>query len=202
MHIICKLAAHTILYMYVSLNQSGHLLLERAPGNFAILARSPHHDIDSKLANVSHIVHELSIGDPMGYSMIKKGQVKLPETVQQKFVPMDGFAYINYDLHEAYHHYMKVISTNVDGLQYGQSDLKVYQILENSQLAFYQTDIVPEAKFILDLSPISVSYKTTSRHWYQYITSIMALVGGTFTVIGMIETSIGVAVNRRKKHSL
>lgn len=59
-----------------------------------------------------------------------------------------------------------------------------------------------EAKFIYDLSPIAVSYRTTSRHWYDYLTSVMAIVGGVFTVFGMMDSGIGAAAAaaRRKKH--
>jgi len=57
------------------------------------------------------------------------------------------------------------------------------------------------AKFIFDLSPIAVNYKGNSRHWYDYITSIMAIVGGTFTVVGLIESTIATAVSRRPRYS-
>lgn len=180
---------------------AGHLLLERAPGHFAIMARSPHHEIEPKAANVSHFVHELSVGEPVAARMIEKGSVTVPSELKRKLSPMNGFAYVNEELHEAYHHYLKVITTNIEGLQYGKKQLKAYQILESSQLSFYRNDMVPEAKFILDLSPISVSYRTTSRHWYDYLTSLMAIVGGTFTVVGMIESSIH-AVVRRKRRSM
>lgn len=90
---------------------AGHLLMERAPGHFAIMARSPHHEIEARMTNVSHIVHELTIGDPIAYKMIERGQVALPKEVKNRFTPMNGFAYMNLDLHEAYHHYLKVITT-------------------------------------------------------------------------------------------
>lgn len=134
--------------------------------------------------------------------MVEAGSVYVPDDVKRKLSPMNGYAYANQDLHEAYHHYLKVITTNVDGLKFGKKDLKAYQILENSQLSYYRSDIAPEAKFILDLSPISVSYRTSSRHWYDYLTSVMAIIGGTFTVVGMLESSIHAVVARKKRYSL
>jgi Endoplasmic reticulum vesicle transporter len=180
----------------------GHLLMDRVPGHFSIMARSPHHEIEPRSANVSHYVHTLSVGEPVGHAMIDKGTVKVSNDVKRKLKPMNGFAYVNYELHEAYHHYLKVITTNIEGLRYGVKDLYAYQILESSQLSFYRNDMTPEAKFILDLSPIAVSYRTTRRHWYDYLTSVMAIVGGTFTVVGMIESSLTVAVARRKRYSM
>lgn len=168
----------------------GHLLLDRTPGNFHILARSNQHDLAPHMTNVSHMIHSLSIGDPMAKIRIDDGQARVPNEVRSKIAPLDGNIYVTENLHESYHHYLKIVSTRVDGLQIGQRDLRVYQILPNSQLAFYREDMIPEAKFAYDLSPIAVSYRKSKVHWYDYCTSMMAIVGGVFTVVGMIESSI------------
>jgi hypothetical protein len=178
---------------------SGHLLLDRVPGNFHIQARSEHHDMVPHMTNVSHVVHELSIGEPMAAKMLQSGRVSAPKEVVRKLSPMDGNVYVTRELHEAHHHYLKVITTDVEGLKIGYKDLKAYQILHSSQLSYYKTDIIPEAKFVFDLSPVAVSYRTSSRHWYDYVTSVMAIVGGTFVAIGMIESSINVAVTATKR---
>jgi Endoplasmic reticulum vesicle transporter len=129
---------------------SGHLLLDRVPGNFHIQARSPHHDLVPHLTNVSHVIHSLTIGEPVASRLIdhgvEEGYVNVPPSFVSKLTPMNGNAYINYDLHEAYHHYLKVVTTNVEGLKMGQRQLKAYQVIQNSQLAYYRNDIVPEAK--------------------------------------------------------
>merc|ERR1739841_290176 len=105
------------------------------------------------------------------------------------------------ELHEAYHHYLKVITTRADGLKLPRRDLRAYQIIPNSQLAYYRTDMVPEAKFAYDLSPIAVTYRRESRRWYDYWTSIMAIVGGVFTVIGMIESGVTQTVKTVRKNN-
>ena len=76
---------------------------------------------------------------------------------------------------------------------------RFFQMLQSTQLAVYQNDDVPEAKFIIDLSPIAVRYRRESRHWYDYITSLMAIVGGTFTVVGFVEAGIRRAARRVSK---
>ena len=102
------------------------------------------------------------------------------------------------NLHELYHHYLKIVLTWVNGLSGGRQDLRVFLILPHLQLALYQTDMVPEAKFGYDSSPIKHNVQ-----WYNYCTSIMAVIGGVFTVVGMIESSFLQAVNsaqtRRQK---
>ena len=47
-----------------------------------------------------------------------------------------------------------------------------------------------EAKFTYDLSPIAVSYSMKTRHWYDYFTSVMAIIGGTFTTLGLIDATL------------
>jgi len=178
---------------------SGHLLLDRVPGNFHILASSGHHSLAPHMTNVSHQVHSLTVGDPTAVHKINTLQIKnLPSEVYNKISPMNGNVYTNQNLHEAYHHYLKVVPTQVDGLQIGSRFLRAYQILPNSQLAYYRTDMVPEAKFVYDLSPIKVSYRKKTRKWYEYCTSIMAIIGGVFTVVGMIESSVHATVRRRR----
>lgn len=129
---------------------SGHLLLDRVPGNFHIQARSPHHDLVPHLTNVSHVIHSLSIGEPVVKKLLSRGVTRglmmVPDNLESKIAPMDGNVYVTLDLHEAYHHYLKVITTNVGGLKMGNKDLKAYQIIQSSQLSYYRPDVVPEAK--------------------------------------------------------
>lgn len=175
---------------------SGHLMLDRVPGNFHILARSKHHDLAPHLTNVSHQVNSLSIGSP--YTARKIAEMKeLPEEVAAKMTPMNGNVYTTNNLHESYHHYLKVVSTAVPSW----GDAKAYQIIPSSQLAYYRNDMVPEAKFVYDLSPISVTYRKSSRRWYEYITSLFAIIGGVFTIVGLLESTIHATVTKAKRHN-
>jgi hypothetical protein len=134
--------------------------------------------------------------------LIEEGKIVVPDNVKAKLSPMNANVYVTSDFHEAYHHYLKVITTDVEGLSTGRGrKLKAYQLIQSSQLAMYRNDVVPEAKFIYDLSPIAVSYKKKGRHWYDYLTSLMAIIGGTFTVVGMMESGIHAAVSQtRRRH--
>jgi thiol-disulfide isomerase/thioredoxin len=161
---------------------SGYLMMDRAPGHFYIQAQSKSHDLAPAMTNLSHTINHLSFGDEkaMGYvtGLIKREKgIVFPENFHRSIKPMDGNVYVTQDLHEAYHHYIKLVATNVLS----------YRVVPSTQLAKYRTDAVPEAKFVLDLSPISVTYRAKTRRWYDYVTSIMAIVGGVFTVTGMIE---------------
>ena len=174
----------------------GHLLLDRAPGNFHILARSDHHDIEPFMTNVSHMVEELFVGDPTAKHWIEKKRSLVPAEVEPTITPMNGNVYPTQNLHEAYHHYLKLIATKIEGMKVGNRELVFYQMLGNSQLAYYDSSLTPEAKFAYDLSPIAVKYSFQSRKWYEYLTSIFAIIGGVFTVVGMLEGFLGRIVSK------
>ncbi len=53
-------------------------------------------------------------------------------------------------------------------------------------MAYHELD-VPEAKFSYDLSPMAVAVRTTGKRWYDFVTSICAIVGGTFTTVGLVD---------------
>jgi len=150
---------------------AGHLLLDRAPGNFHIQARSPHHDLVPHMTNVSHLVHHLSVGEPFAERLMEDNSI-IPPHVRNKLKPMNGNAYITQDIHEAYHHYIKIVTTNVEGLRRGNRVFKAYQILQNSQLSYYESDIVPgkvHVRFVTDCSILRVGIQDMVRlHYVGY----------------------------------
>lgn len=54
----------------------------------------------------------------------------------------------------------------------------------------YADEGIPEAKFMYDITPMAVLVEKKSRHFYDYITSLLAILGGTFTVVSLIDNSI------------
>ncbi|CAB9506529.1 disulfide isomerase-like 5-4 [Seminavis robusta] len=187
---------------------AGTLFLNKVPGNFYIQAQSPTHSLEPTLTNVSHEVHHLYFVTqrPPGVKPPKSPEKDLDESqraqdgtimvpppsdssVSGLSHPMNGNVYVTHGYHQAHHHYIKLVATN----------LYTYQVVQNSQMVHYNIDQVPEAKFVLDLSPIAVTYHATKRHWYDYITSIMAIVGGTFTVVGIVDGLLRTAVKTTQK---
>eukprot|EP00571_Detonula_confervacea_P011476 CAMPEP_0172303988 /NCGR_PEP_ID=MMETSP1058-20130122/5450_1 /TAXON_ID=83371 /ORGANISM="Detonula confervacea, Strain CCMP 353" /LENGTH=496 /DNA_ID=CAMNT_0013015031 /DNA_START=178 /DNA_END=1668 /DNA_ORIENTATION=- len=189
---------------------SGFLLVDRAPGNFHIQAQSKGHDLAAHMTNVSHIINHLSFGKPFSKYFIKEGLKNTPPGFLETTRPFDGNVYVTRNEHEAHHHYLKVITTDFDGdkqkvakknkaFYKPPEPSRAYQILQSSQLSLYQADIVPEAKFTYDLSPIAVSYSKKYRAWYDYFTSLMAIIGGTFTVVGMMESGIHSISSKKRR---
>ena len=103
---------------------------------------------------------------------------------------MDGTMYSTPDYHQAFHHYIKVVSTHLNMGKSEANNMVTYQFLEQSQVVYYDVVNVPEARFSYDLSPMSVVVQKEGRKWYDYLTSLCAIIGGTFTTLGLIDATL------------
>ncbi|KAL7569546.1 hypothetical protein ACA910_013916 [Epithemia clementina (nom. ined.)] len=172
---------------------SGHLMVNRVPGNFHLEAKSKSHNLNAAMTNLSHVVNHLSFGTPvyeMNQDRKAKRILKQVPAEHKEFAPMDNTWYVTTQHHQAHHHYIKVVATqfNLGGGTSGE--LLAYQFLEQSQIVFYSDVNVPEARFSYDLSPMSVVVEKQSRKWYDYVTSLCAIIGGTFTTLGLIDATL------------
>lgn len=107
--------------------------MHRVPGNFHIQMGSRLHNINPVVANLSHIVNSLSFGPVLPKSainrlkMIPKDYFDLDSTE-----PMNGNLYANSRLHQSFHHYIKVVPTNVD--PGSKNNILAYQLVQTSQI--------------------------------------------------------------------
>lgn len=170
---------------------SGHLMVNRVPGNFHLEAKSKSHNLNAAMTNLSHVVNHLSFGEPIDENNRKSKRIlkQVPEEHRQ-FAPMDGQAFLTKAFHQAFHHYIKVVSTHLNMGSSGANSMLTYQFLEQSQIVFYDDVNVPEARFSYDLSPMSVVVEKEGRKWYDYLTSLCAIIGGTFTTLGLIDATL------------
>ena len=170
---------------------SGHLFVNRVPGNFHVEAKSKSHTLNAAMTNLSHVVNHLSFGEPIESASRKTKRIlKQAPTEHQQFNPMDGSTYLTFDFHQAFHHYIKVVSTHLNMGNTESNSMVAYQFLEQSQIVFYDPQNVPEARFSYDLSPMSVVVQKQGRKWYDYLTSLCAIIGGTFTTLGLIDATL------------
>lgn len=179
-------------------------MVDKAPGKFLIHAQSYGHDIAAHMTNLSHIVHHFSFGDQAALRHMEEyGVPIMPLGFVKSLHPMDGNVYVTRDLHQAYHHHLTVIAAELgEGKMIHwvrEKAQRVYRILQNSQLSIYRRHIVPEAKWSYEISPMVVSYLEESRTWYDYLTGVFAILGGTFTVVGMVDSGLS-SLSKKKSY--
>ena len=67
------------------------------------------------MANVSHSVNHLSFGQPLSRTAARRVDEISSEFFDVSSTEvMDGNVYINNKLHQAFHHYIKVVPTEID----------------------------------------------------------------------------------------
>uniref|UniRef100_A0A7S2E6Q8 Thioredoxin domain-containing protein n=1 Tax=Trieres chinensis TaxID=1514140 RepID=A0A7S2E6Q8_TRICV len=173
---------------YPGCQVSGHLMVNRVPGNFHIEAKAKDHSIDPTATNLTLVVHSLSFGTAITNIREQKRVdsiiAQLPKE-HRRFDAFNGKTFVTTEAHQAHHHHIKVIPTSVD-MGSGET-VTAYQMLGQSQVVFYDAVNVPEARFSYDLSPMTVTVTKEGRKWYDYVTSLCAIVGGAYTTLGLID---------------
>ena len=51
----------------------------------------------------------------------------------------------------------------------------------------YDDDSSPKAMFIFNLSPMAIVISRIDRKWYDFVASVCAVIGGSFTVLGIFN---------------
>lgn len=166
----------------------GSVWVNRVPGNFHVTARTGLHDFDPKTTNMSHVVHHFSFGAPLSPRVVRH----LPEDVRKNIHPLDGKMFINQEERMTHEHYIKVVSTHYKvgkSSLFNRDDELGYQMATSNHR--YRADpAIPEAKFSFDLSPTAVVIIQGGKRWYEFVTSLCAIVGGVFTVISLFDGAV------------
>lgn len=107
---------------------SGHLHINRVPGNFHVTARSDAHNFDLKSTNTSHTIHHLSFGRELPNDL----WVRVPADVRMNISPLDDISFINHHGHMSHEHYIKVVSTRYEvGSLRSRKEILGYQVCQN-----------------------------------------------------------------------
>jgi thiol-disulfide isomerase/thioredoxin len=165
----------------------GRLMVNRVPGNFHVMAKSVGHSFDERTSNLSHLVHELTFGPTMSPRMLRR----VPRDVRENIDPLGGRHFVNHFGSMSHEHSIKVVSTHYEtGTLLGHEDILGYQ-MSTSNHQYDATPNVPEAKFSYDLSPTAVVISQAGRRWYEFVTSLCAIIGGMFTVASLLNGIVG-----------
>jgi len=170
---------------------NGFVNVARVPGTLHIEAKhSTDKSINYAYTNTSHFVHSFSFGE--GSPTDTKHL--LPTEYQEHVAPLNEKNFVVDHFHMAPHHYIKVMST-----RFPNQGMSSYQMTHHSNYRSIARSARPQASFSYDLSPVEVIVTTKSRRWYDFITSILALIGGTFTFMSMISGVYNVASKKFKR---
>ncbi|KAF2976989.1 hypothetical protein EK904_006532 [Melospiza melodia maxima] len=156
----------------------GHFSINKVPGNFHVSTHSA--TAQPQNPDMTHVIHKLSFGDKL--------QV---HNVHGAFNALEGADKLSSNRGPKY---LRLSLRVCEGELHRRGD---------EYVAYSHTGrIIPAIWFRYDLSPITVKYTERRQPLYRFITSICAIIGGTFTVAGILDSCIFTASEAWKKIQL
>lgn len=76
--------------------------------------------------------------------------------------------------------------------------LRVYEFSASSN-QYNATNSLPAALFTFDISPLVIQVFSDYVPFYRFVTSLCAVIGGVFTVIGLVDSGVFHTLNSIKK---
>jgi len=173
---------------------AGFMEVARVPGTVHFQAvHTNEKTLNLAFTNVSHQVHHFSFGESSAGGLFGS---KLPSEFRRHVAPLDGKTFVAPKFHMAPHHFIKVVHTRFEELA-----MRSYQQTHQWSVRTIQRKTIPQARFSYDLSPVEVVVRKSDRRWYDFVTSIFAIIGGAFTVMSMTSGMLNFA-NTQFKSSI
>ncbi|XP_075492349.1 uncharacterized protein LOC142530403 [Primulina tabacum] len=166
-------------------NIHGSLEVNKVAGNFHFAPGKSFHQLNFQLLdllafqienyNISHKINKLTFGD------------SIPGIVN----PLDGVQWLQETPSGVYQYFIKVvpsIHTNIRGHTIQSNQFSVTEHFKNTEMEL--TRSVPGVFFFYDLSPIKVTFTEEHTSFLHFLTHICAIMGGVFTVAGILDSFI------------
>ncbi|KAJ7012119.1 endoplasmic reticulum-Golgi intermediate compartment protein 3-like [Populus alba x Populus x berolinensis] len=166
-------------------NINGSLEVNRVAGNFHFVPGKSFHqsnfqlldllDMQKESYNISHRINRLAFGD------------YFPGVVN----PLDGIQLMHETPNGVQQFFIKVVPTiytDIRGRTVHSNQYSVTEHFKKSELM--HLDSLPGVYFIYDFSPIKVTFKEEHTSFLHFMTSICAIIGGIFTIAGIVDSFI------------
>ncbi|XP_021743536.1 endoplasmic reticulum-Golgi intermediate compartment protein 3-like [Chenopodium quinoa] len=125
--------------------------------------------------NISHKINRLTFGD------------YFPGVVN----PLDGVTWTHNTPNGMYQYFLKVVPTvytDVNGHAINSNQFSVTEHFKSASAGHFST--LPGVFFFYDLSPIKVTFKEEHISFLHFLTNVCAIVGGVFTVSGILDSFV------------
>lgn len=150
--------------------------IRKIPGNFHVSTHSA--QMQPPQPNMQHVVHSVEFGDHIDAAIKSRGS----------FNPLEERVEDSADGSFSHDYILKVVPSTYEALSGEVIYAYQYTYLHRSYLAYsHHGASMPAIWFKYDLQPITVQYRERRKPFYTFLTTICAIVGGTFTVAGIID---------------
>eukprot|EP00290_Baffinella_frigidus_P009705 CAMPEP_0180131924 /NCGR_PEP_ID=MMETSP0986-20121125/8695_1 /TAXON_ID=697907 /ORGANISM="non described non described, Strain CCMP2293" /LENGTH=472 /DNA_ID=CAMNT_0022071865 /DNA_START=19 /DNA_END=1437 /DNA_ORIENTATION=+ len=174
---------------------SGLLHVQRAPGMLKVQAVSDSHDFNWETMDVTHVINHLSFGPFLS----EQAWMVLPPHIAASVGSLDDKEFHS-DQHipTTHEHYVKVVRHEVTP----PSSWKAQPVTSYGYVAhsnnIQKAGEVPTVRLAYDILPIVVHLSEKKQAFYHFITQLCAIVGGVFTVAGIVASLMDKGINAMK----
>lgn len=166
-------------------NMYGFLEVNKVAGNF--------HFAPGKSFQQSNVhVHDLLTFQKDSYNISHKiNRLTYGEYFPGVVNPLDGVTWTQETPHGMYQYFIKVVPTvytDVSGHTIQSNQFSVTEHYKGADFGRFQS--IPGVFFFYDLSPIKVTFTEQHVSFLHFLTNVCAIVGGVFTVSGILDSFI------------
>jgi thiol-disulfide isomerase/thioredoxin len=164
----------------------GDLNIPRVQGNFHLTV-GPAQDStpNPDLVNMTHVVDHLTFNDAQANFRVWERIVGMkaegvPESFFDHLQPLDAKMFVVQRANHAHQHFLKAVNTKIGKKK------NLYQITHTARTLRAEDaeeHAVPRAHFAYDFSPLGVVIQRKRTPWYEFVTSLVAIIGGSYAIV-------------------
>uniref|UniRef100_A0A914X8Y3 Endoplasmic reticulum-Golgi intermediate compartment protein 1 n=1 Tax=Plectus sambesii TaxID=2011161 RepID=A0A914X8Y3_9BILA len=169
---------------------SSQFEINKVPGNFHISTHSA--AAQPPNPDMRHIIHHIKFGHDIAH-----------RSLLGSFNPLGGRDASQTDPLNTHEYILKIVPSVYEELNANLLHSYQYTYAVKDHMAYHQSGrIIPAIWFRYEISPITVKYTERRQPFYSFLTTVCAIVGGTFTVAGILDSMIFTASEYYKKFEM
>ena len=180
---------------------TGFVLVKKVPGHLWVTATSDAHSFHAESMNMSHVVHHFYFGQQLSPSRRRfLERFHAGEKSGDWHDKLAGDEYVSEEQNVTHEHYLQTVLTTIK--PWGSSaGFNVYEYTQHSHSMRSEREL-PRAKFHFDPSPVQIYVTEERQKFYHFITTLMAIVGGVYSVMGIADGAVHNGLAMWKKVNL
>lgn len=165
--------------------------VNKVPGNFHVSTHGSREQ--PQTPDMTHTIRELRIGD----------RYLAPNVKEAAFNALEGQSTVGKPGFSSHDYVMKIVPTVYETIDGDTKYMYQYTHAYKDYVAYgHGQRVMPAIWFRYELTPITVKYTEQRKPFYHFITMVCAIIGGAFTVAGIIDSIIFSASEAYKKLQL
>ncbi|KAM3727096.1 Endoplasmic reticulum-Golgi intermediate compartment protein [Dirofilaria immitis] len=169
----------------------GKIEISKVPGNFHISTHAA--DKQPETYDMRHTIHSVIFGD----------DITEISQIFGSFNPLKDREALQTDGTFTHDYILKIVPSVYVDINGNTKYSYQYTYAHKEYVTYHHSGkLMPALWFRYELQPITVKYTERRQPFYTFITSICAVVGGTFTVAGIIDSSLFSLTELYRKHEM